>query len=68
MKLVLNDRELRAEENTFLLAFIEKELQLRSLDGLAVSVNYEVIPKKNWAAYRLKAGDAILVIHATAGG
>jgi len=68
MKVILNDRELRIEEKSFLLPFIEKELQLRSLDGIAVSVNYEVIPKNNWAAYQLKAGDAVLVIHATAGG
>ena len=68
MKIILNDRESHIDEACFLLPLIEKELQLRSLDGIAVSVNYEVIPKKNWAAYQLKPGDAVLVIHATAGG
>ena len=41
---------------------------LNEKKGIAVAVNYEVIPKKNWDNNYLKENDKILVIRATQGG
>ncbi|HXV13424.1 MAG TPA: sulfur carrier protein ThiS [Candidatus Krumholzibacteria bacterium] len=36
--------------------------------GVAVAVNDSVLPKRDWAARRLAAGDAVEVIRAVQGG
>lgn len=36
--------------------------------GVAVAVNDNVIPKRDWPSRRLAAGDAIEIIHAVQGG
>ena len=41
---------------------------LNEKKGIAVAVNYEVIPKKDWDNNYLKENDKILVIRATQGG
>ncbi|MFB6305647.1 MAG: sulfur carrier protein ThiS [Flavobacteriales bacterium] len=40
----------------------------KKLDGIAVAVNQEVIPKQNWKEYEIKAGDKIELISAVQGG
>ncbi|UCH14284.1 MAG: sulfur carrier protein ThiS [Bacteroidales bacterium] len=41
---------------------------LNEKKGIAVAVNFEVIPKKDWENNYLKENDKILVIRATQGG
>jgi sulfur carrier protein len=36
--------------------------------GIAVAVNYQVIPVAQWSAHSLNEGDKILIIRATQGG
>jgi len=36
--------------------------------GVAVAVNENVVPKRDWPRHRLAAGDAIEIIHAVQGG
>lgn len=50
------------------LADILPLLQIRQLDGIAIAVNDDVIPRSDWAQYPLKAQDKIFVIRATQGG
>jgi len=43
-------------------------LQLGQADGIAIAVNETVIPRTEWAEYRLQEADRIFVIRATQGG
>jgi sulfur carrier protein len=43
-------------------------LQIAQADGIAIAVNEEVIPSREWTGYRLKQGDRVFVIRATQGG
>ena len=48
-------------------ATLVESLQLKTA-GLAVAVNTEVIPQREWARKTLQANDSILLITATQGG
>lgn len=39
-----------------------------STNGIAVAINYEVIPKSDWGTHQIQDNDAILIIKATQGG
>ncbi|MBF0352530.1 MAG: sulfur carrier protein ThiS [SAR324 cluster bacterium] len=53
----------------FTLHQLLKTLPLVSLEhGIAVCVNDEVIPRKNWSGCQLQDQDRIDVVHATQGG
>lgn len=67
MKIVVNNNEMELPESAVIQQLLT-ELQLPSLQGIAVAVNQEVIPKNNWNEYRLHERDAILIIRATQGG
>jgi len=48
------------------------ELFIKSLDvqpqGIAVAVDYEVVPKSKWNETKLEDGMALMMIHAVSGG
>jgi sulfur carrier protein len=67
MKIVVNNNEMELPESAVLQQLLT-ELQLPSLQGIAVAVNQQVIPKTNWSEHRLHERDAILIIRATQGG
>lgn len=66
MKITLNDQAFEVEAEITLQAFMDS-LQ-RSLDGLAVAINYEVIPRNNWDKVILVDGMSLIAIHAVSGG
>lgn len=41
---------------------------LDGLDGVAVAVNGEVVPRREHAAHRLEDGDVVDIVRAVAGG
>jgi len=43
-------------------------LQLAQVDGIAIAVNDTVIPRSEWAGWRLRDADRVFVIRATQGG
>lgn len=43
-------------------------LQIAQTDGIAIAVNEEVVPGREWAKYVLQEGDRVFVIRATQGG
>jgi sulfur carrier protein len=43
-------------------------LQIARAEGIAIAVNEEVIPGREWAKYVLQEGDRVFVIRATQGG
>jgi sulfur carrier protein len=36
--------------------------------GIAIAVNGEVVPRRQWETYPLQANDVVEVVHAVAGG
>jgi sulfur carrier protein len=43
-------------------------LEIKSLDGMAIAVNQQVIPKDKWDDFHLNENDSVLIIRATQGG
>ena len=61
-----NDKPQEVAEGTSLEVFI-KSLDIQ-LQGIAVAVNYEVIPKHEWNKTTLIDGMTLMLIHAVSGG
>jgi sulfur carrier protein len=66
MTIKLNDRYYEVEEGTSLAAFIQS-IGLKP-DGIAVAVNFEVVPKNKWAETFLSDNMELMLIHAVSGG
>ena len=66
MIIKLNDKPYEVAEGTTLEEFI-KNLDIQ-MQGVAVAVNYEVIPKNGWSATALTDGMTLMLIHAVSGG
>ena len=62
----LNDKPYEVVEGTTLNMFIEN-LGI-PLQGIAIAVDYEVVPKNEWNFRKLTDGMALMLIHATSGG
>ena len=60
------------QESNFLdvqnLEALLKQLSLRSLDGIAIAVNDNIVLKKDWGVFKLKEKDSVLIVNATQGG
>ena len=66
MKVILNDSLYEVKEETTLEEFIES-LEIR-LQGVAIAINNEVIPKSEWKNTKLTDDMALMMIHAVSGG
>lgn len=66
MVIKLNDKSYEVMEGMTLDRFIE-DLNI-PIQGLAIAINYEVVPKNRWNETVLKDGVALLMIHAVSGG
>lgn len=67
MKIKLNDMVYNnVEEGTNLASFIDK-LGLKP-QGIAIAINYEVIPKNKWEETILSDNLELMLIHAISGG
>jgi sulfur carrier protein len=62
----LNDKPYEVTEGTTLDRFIES-LEI-PLQGVAIAIDYEVIPKNNWSEKKLADGMTFMMIHAVSGG
>ena len=50
------------------LSSVLRHLQLHEIIGMAVAVNYEVVPKNAWDTHMLQPHDKVTIIRATQGG
>lgn len=66
MKVKLNDALYDVAEGETLRTFVEK-LNIQ-LQGLAVAIDYEVVPKDKWNEILLKDNMELVMIHAVSGG
>ena len=68
MKLVVNGSDMQLEDDATVADVISRVAPKRGERGTAVAVNGEVVPKRNWGAATLSAGDRVEVLHAIGGG
>ena len=62
----LNNKPSEIEVDTTLASFIES-LEIKP-QGIAIAINYEVIPKELWETTVLSADMELMLIHAVSGG
>jgi sulfur carrier protein len=67
MTIILNNHQKEVAEEATLQSIVAAELGGK-LNGIAVAVNYTVIPKADREKYILQPNDTILIIKATQGG
>ncbi len=67
MEIFVNDIKKEIDEPSSLFWLVNSELGDKQ-NGVAVAVNNNVIPKKEWTNCLLKEQDKILIIKATQGG
>ena len=66
MKIKLNDKTYEVAEGSTLDMFVERlDIQLQ---GIAVAVDYEVVPKNQWYKTMLEDGMELMMIQAVSGG
>ncbi len=63
----INDEEYSYSEEKNLISIL-RELDLVTLQGIAVAINNFVMPKAEWENYMVKDDDKIIIIKATQGG
>ncbi|MDR0574601.1 MAG: sulfur carrier protein ThiS [Tannerella sp.] len=66
MVIKLNDKSYDVMEGMTLDRFIEN-LNI-PVQGIAIAINYEVVPRNRWPETALEDGMALLMIHAVSGG
>jgi sulfur carrier protein len=66
MTIILNDKPYEVAENTSLATFIGS-LDLQP-QGIAVAINYEVVPKDQWGNTILSDQQELILIRAVSGG
>ncbi|MDR2916689.1 MAG: sulfur carrier protein ThiS [Tannerella sp.] len=66
MVIKLNDKPYEVMEGMTLDRFI-KDLNI-PIQGIAIAIDYEVVPKNVWNEMVLEDGMALLMIHAVSGG
>ncbi|MDR1723320.1 MAG: sulfur carrier protein ThiS [Tannerella sp.] len=66
MKIFLNDKEYDVEEGADIERFISK-IGVTS-DGVAIAIDYTVIPRSQWKETILEEGASLMMIRAFSGG
>ena len=66
MRVRVNGEDKEAQNGSTLKALLDG-LNIRP-EGIAVEVNREIVPKRNWENAVLKDGDAIEIVRMTGGG
>jgi len=66
MNVILNDKAYQIAAETSLAAFVES-LGLKP-EGIAVAIDYEVVPKESWANTQLSENMELTLIQAVSGG
>lgn len=66
MKIYINQKAVEVADQATL-AQVATQLQLPT-QGIAIAVDYEVIPRSEWDTYRLKPETDLVVVQAVSGG
>lgn len=68
MNIKLNDQEFTLSSENIPLGTFLKEQNQHYETGVALAVNDQIVPRKQWDQYLLKPNDNILIITAVQGG
>jgi sulfur carrier protein len=68
MKLIVNGKEVEGAPDLSVEKLLKQFLESDALDGIAVAVNGEVVPKGSWSERTLQANDRLEIIRAVQGG
>lgn len=68
MKIKLNGEEKVFEKELSLNELVLKELNSDGPKGVAVALNFSIVPKQKWSETILKENDEIEIVHAVQGG
>ncbi len=66
MTIYLNDKSYEVETGISLAGFLQK-LDIQP-EGIAIAINYSVIPKSKWEETILSDNQELMLIHAVSGG
>jgi sulfur carrier protein len=67
MNVIFNNKSVELPDASGINALLQ-QLNLTSLQGIAIAINEQVVPKSEWESCVLKDNDAVLLIRATQGG
>ena len=67
MTIFINDELTEFQQSPKIIDILTK-LQIFEVQGIAVAINDEVIPKVNWEKIALQKNDRLMLIRATQGG
>ena len=67
MELWINQKQESVEQNTVVTGLL-RQLGIDNVEGLAVAVNNEVVPRVQWPHHFLKEQDRISILRAVQGG
>jgi sulfur carrier protein len=67
MEVTVNQQKYAVSETCSVEELVLKVLN-RSVQGIAIAINQNIVPKSDWTAQQLHQGDEIVMITATQGG
>jgi sulfur carrier protein len=67
MEILINNNQITVPESASLALAISSLVNIET-KGIAVAINENIVPKKEWDSRRLTNGDKVLIIKATQGG
>ncbi len=68
MKIKINGEEKVFENELSLKELVENELNSGEPKGVAVALNYNIVPKQKWNETKVKENDEIEIVQAVQGG
>jgi sulfur carrier protein len=68
MKIKLNGDEKVLDKELSLNELVRVELNFNEPKGVAVALNFRIVPKQKWSETILKENDEIEIVHAVQGG
>ena len=68
MKIKINGEEKVFENELSLKELVENELNSGEPKGVAVALNYNIVPKQKWNETKIKENDEIEIVQAVQGG
>ncbi len=66
MQVIINDKSQKLNENSYIPDAL-KTIGIES-KGIAIAINFSVVPKDEWDTFKLNENDNIMIIRATQGG
>lgn len=67
MDIIVNGKIVSLDSGNSLMELL-RNMEIERLEGLALAVNQNIVPKVNWDTHELRDNDQVLLIEAAKGG